>query len=437
MILDDEKIADLRPYDIRSFDGDADAPPDSLPPEGALLPVAPDKGFDPGKHQGAETGRESAFETESPEVEVSSGGTDFASIKYQRENTLLTNAERYADSIRGEAELYVRQLQGEVDALNAEAEKRYDEARRIKEAAEQEAARRIEEAEQRVEEVRAQAYREGFGQGRQDGLEKRYAEAGVYLENLESMLLHIATFRDHVDYYMERDGIRLAVLIAKKIIQQELKINKKIVWKLLAGTLSQLQGQGSCRIWLSPEDYEFAAAARPSLEKFADEDQALSFRSRADIPPGNAMIETDREVIDLSFSAQFHHVENLLYQALAEHEGNILNRPSLLGIPGWQPGQASRHPAETEPGEAETAEAETTEAEDDGAEAAAPADTETGVEPDPVAETESGEMEAAVESAPPSPIPIPEPHPAAMDVETAAAPPGGAPPPSDDERQDG
>ncbi len=432
MILDDEKIADLRPYDIRSFDGDEDAPLDSLPPEGALLPVAPDKGFDPGQHQGAETGRESAFETEAPEVEVSSGGTDFASIKYQRENTLLTNAERYADSIRGEAELYVRQLQGEVDALNAEAEKRYDEARRIKEAAEQEAARRIEEAEQRVEEVRAQAYREGFGQGRRDGLEKRYAEAGVYLENLESILLHIAKFREHVDYYMERDGIRLAVLIAKKIVQQELKINKKIVWKLLAGTLSQLQGQGSCRIWLSPEDYEFAAAARPSLEKFAEENQALNFRSRVDIPPGNAMIETDREVIDLGFAAQFHHVEDLLYQALAEREGNILNRPTLLTIPGWQPGQASWRPAE-----AETTSAEPTEAKDGGAEAAPPAASEAGVEPDPVAGMEPGETDAALDPAPPSSIPTPELQPPVMDVETAAAPPGGVPPPSDDEPNDG
>src|SRR5690348_173468 len=37
---------------------------------------------------------------------ASSVETDFASIKFQRETTLLTNAEEYATSIRREAELY-------------------------------------------------------------------------------------------------------------------------------------------------------------------------------------------------------------------------------------------------------------------------------------------------------------------------------------------
>ena len=51
------------------------------------------------------------------------GETDFAALKFARENTLLTNVEHYASSIREEAELYVRQLQAEVESLNQQADR--------------------------------------------------------------------------------------------------------------------------------------------------------------------------------------------------------------------------------------------------------------------------------------------------------------------------
>jgi flagellar assembly protein FliH len=415
MILEDDNTV-LEAYEVQSFDGE------EMQPEGALVPAEPETRFDaahvPEEHDAEDDG----FEAEQPEVEVASGGTDFASIKFQRENTLLTNAERYADSIRGEAELYVRQLQGEVDALNVEAERRYEEARQVKEAGEEEARRRVEEAEQRVEEIRAQAHGEGFEQGRKEGLQQRYEEAGVYLEQLEKILADLSHFREQVDHFMERDGIRMAVLIAKKILGQELKVNKRIVWRLLAATLAQMEGKGNFLIWLSPEDFKFATAARPALEKFTQEDQALTFRSREDLPPGNAMIETDREVIDLSFAGQFHHVESQLYQVLAEREGSVLNRPSALTPPGWKPGQ--QQPPPPQAGEGPTPMAEPQPSADDrpvvelaGAEgepqpapAAAPADV--AVPEDVAAAAQQMARQAAPAAEAPAAQPSPDSEPA-------------------------
>jgi flagellar biosynthesis/type III secretory pathway protein FliH len=114
--------------------------------------------------------------------------------------------------------------------------------------------------------------------------------------------------------------------LAKKILRQELKVNKQVVLQLLAKTLSDLEGTGTFRVWLNPEDHKFALAARPALEKFLGEDQALSLRSKADLPHGSVMIETDREMIDLSLSSQFHHLDSLLTQALSERETVVTKR---------------------------------------------------------------------------------------------------------------
>ena len=248
------------------------------------------------------------------------GETDFASLKFQRENTLLTNAESYAASIREEAQLYVRQLRGEVESLNQEAEARYAEAERIKTEAVAEAERIKAEALASLEEVREEARREGFEAGREEGVKQGYEESAPTLERLEQVLQEISQFRRRVAFYTEKDGVRLALLIAKKVLGSELKINKEAVATLVAGTLAKMQGKGAFRVWLAPADYEFVLGARKALERYLDEEQTLTLRAKPELTPGNVLIETDREVIDLTFQSQFYHLEQQLTRAIDERE---------------------------------------------------------------------------------------------------------------------
>ena len=280
---------------------------------GALVAIPASARFD-------EAGQEGGDET--------SGEPDFATIKFLRENTLLSNAEKYAASIRGEAELYVTQLRAEVDKLNEQAEARYEEARLVKERSEQDAEKLILGAEGQVAAIKEEARKEGLQSGLEEGMRRRYEEAAPQLESLERVLTELGQFRKQVAYYAEKDAIRLAVIMAKKVLWQELKLNKKALWNLLAKTLATMEGLGTFKVWLNPQDFQFANAARPSLEKFLHEDQALTFRARPDLPPGNVQIETDREMIDLTFQNQFHYLEELLNQALAERETVVLKRPA-------------------------------------------------------------------------------------------------------------
>ena len=273
---------------------------------------------------------------------------DFASIKFQRENTLLTNAESYAASIREEAQLYVQQLRGEVETLNEQAEKRYEEVAHIKEQSEQEAARLIEEAEAKVAEITEQARKDGYDVGLEEGMKRRYEEAEPHLNNLEAICNELGQFRKRVAYYTEKDGVRLALLIAKKVLNSELKINRKAVLKLVANTLSKLEGKGSFRVWLNEADYEFALKARSSLERFLDDDQALTLRSKPDLEPGNVLVETDREFIDMTLESQFFHLEQQINQTLAEREA-VVNQQIRNSSSSTPSDAASRAPAPQAP----------------------------------------------------------------------------------------
>ena len=149
----------------------------------------------------------------------------------------------------------------------------------------------------------------------------------------------ISQFRKRVAFYTEKDGVRLALLIARKILRTELKINKQAVMRLLATTLSKLEGKGTFHIWLNPQDHEFLLAARPTLERYLDDSQTLALRAKPDIEPGNVLVETDREVIDLSFESQFYHLDRSFRQTLAERD-SVLTRSSTPAPPPRPPPQA-------------------------------------------------------------------------------------------------
>jgi len=308
---------EYQPYRPQAFDDDEPRP------AGERIGLPPSAEFEPGPR--IEAGQGASFQ-DGPRQEPGAPVLDFASLKFQRENTLLTNAESYAASIREEAQLYVRQLREEVESLNREAEQRYEEAERIKTEAQAEAERQLAEVQLHVSEIRAKAHQEGFEVGQAEGIKQRYEEAAPQLERLETVLNEIRQFRKRVAFYTEKDGVRLALLIAKKLLQAELKVNKQVVARLLATSLAKMEGKGTFRVWLNPEDYKFIAAARPSLERFLDEDQALTLRAKPDLRPGNVLIETDREMIDLTFESQFYHLEQQMKQTLAERESVLLQR---------------------------------------------------------------------------------------------------------------
>ncbi len=341
--VDNEETAQdtFQPYHPQSFDRAEPAAGEAAPP----LPAAA-RGADFEQRFSEEAQHRPQFEDA---AQAAGGeGPDFASLKFQRENTLLTNAESYAASIREEAQLYVRQLRSEVESLNAEAEQRYAEAERIKAEAVAEAERLTTEAQTAMDDVRQQAHQEGYDAGYEEGLQRRYEEAAPQMERLEEILTELGQFRRRVAYYTEHDGVQLALLIAKKVLQTELKTNKQAIGRLVANTLAQLQGKGTFRLWVSAEDHQFMVGARKSLERFLDEEQSLTLRARPDLAPGNVVIETDREAIDLTFESQFYHLEQQLQQTLGERE-TVLTRPQGQGAGPQRPPPA----AQPQPGDVE------------------------------------------------------------------------------------
>lgn len=248
---------------------------------------------------------------------------DFKSGEFIQENTLLSNAENYSATIREGAQLYSERLTVEIEEKYAEAEKYRQEAESIKRNADEERRQMIRGAEQQVQSIKDEAYKSGFQQGRTEGINQRYDEAGPQVEQIESICEHLKSLRQIIRFQAEQELLQLAVLISKNVVLEELKVNPEVQYNILRAALKEVETLGKVRVFLHPDDYDFLEKSQVQLENYMNEEQTLILKPSVDVAPGAILIETDENVINFSFEKQFEAIETRLSQQLAERTARM------------------------------------------------------------------------------------------------------------------
>lgn len=250
---------------------------------------------------------------------------NFKSNEFIQEESLLTNAEAYAKTIREGAELYSEQLKAEADNRYAEAERIKQEADEIKLAAEENARQLIQNATAQVQQIRDEGYQDGFQQGQNDGMNQRYADSEALAQQVESVLSQLKNLRNIVRFQAEQDMVQMALLIAKKVVIEEITARPEIVDEITKDLLRETDTLGKVRAFVNPDDYEFLMNSKANLEKYMDEEQALILQPSLEAEPGSIFIETDEDLVNFTFQKQFEDVEELLSRKLSERHAGMYN----------------------------------------------------------------------------------------------------------------
>ena len=235
-----------------------------------------------------------------------------------REDSLLSNAQSYAQTIRDGADIYKRDMEAKGDEIRREAENIREEAETIKRGVEQERQQILREAELAAQRSQEASYNEGYEAGRQEGIERRYMESEPMAQQLEMVLEQLTSLRQIVRFQAEQELVQLALMIAKNIVIEEITINPDILKNIIKSALKELESLGKVRIFLHPDDYEFIIKCQGDLEKYIDDEQVLQIKPNIDASPGSIIIETDEDVVNYSFQQQFEKLEEELSQKLGE-----------------------------------------------------------------------------------------------------------------------
>ena len=213
--------------------------------------------------------------TDAEKIQISNG---FRNVDFFQENSLLTNAEDFAESIRSGAKLYKNQLLSKIEEQASDTERIYQQTISENQEAEKERKNLLSSTKVKVEEIKSKAYQEGFESGIQQGIQQRYDESKPLVSQISSVLEQLNSLRQVVRFQAEEELVKLALQIAKNIVAKEIKLNNSVIKNIVRVALQETEVHGKIYLFLHPDDYEFLGDCKSDLERYLNDEQSLVLR---------------------------------------------------------------------------------------------------------------------------------------------------------------
>ncbi|HPE35960.1 MAG TPA: flagellar assembly protein FliH [Spirochaetales bacterium] len=244
-----------------------------------------------------------------------------------------------ADDLRREAELFKEHWEQEKEAMIAsaraeaqgiitqaeatafeEVKRKNDQALKIRQEAEDAAEKAVKDAEgkiqaleaearSRVDEVTKEAYKKGWDQGREDGYKEGRNEVERLIGRLHVILERAMDKRAEILEQTEGQIVELVLLIARKVVKTISENQKNVVISNIAQALRKLKTRSDVIIKVNLADLQLASDHSKDFVEMAENAKRLTVVEDSSIDRGGCVIETDFGEIDARIQSQLHELE--------------------------------------------------------------------------------------------------------------------------------
>ncbi len=210
-------------------------------------------------------------------------------VDYSDENTRISNKGNKFERIN-------YKNGAEITHTNISKENRYDE---IKKGSFDETSREIEE----------KAYAKGFARGEKAGIESGNEKIELVVNSINKGLSELIKIRQEIYLETEQEIVKLAMKIARKIVCNEIRVNKDTVVNVVKEALKKVEGNEKVKVKLSSKDLQFIKSEKPAIIDKITNIENVAFEMDESIPDGGCIIETESGDIDGRIEKQFQAVE--------------------------------------------------------------------------------------------------------------------------------
>jgi flagellar assembly protein FliH len=124
-------------------------------------------------------------------------------------------------------------------------------------------------------------------------------------EQLSDTLAEVGRLREAIATRAERELVRLAIEIAKKVVHREVTIDNEIVMTLARIGISRMHNRVAATIHLHPDDFAYVTTHRHTL----DAGHALELVEDRSIGRGGCLVQTEMGDVDTRIEQQFAEIE--------------------------------------------------------------------------------------------------------------------------------
>jgi flagellar assembly protein FliH len=158
-----------------------------------------------------------------------------------------------------------------------------------------------------IMDVEKQAFEQGYAEGERIGKQMGETMMETICKRYEKSLTDLAAAQKQMTEAMEEQTVRLALEVARKIVQRELTMDLDLVGALAAVALKRVSGHQSITLRISRTDFERVHAA------IAGMNPAVTVKVDATLERGDFLIETGQTHLDGRVSSQIATISRALF----------------------------------------------------------------------------------------------------------------------------
>lgn len=168
------------------------------------------------------------------------------------------------------------------------------------------------EFQEKLQLEKEEVFRNGFEDGKQSGYEKGKNEIKETVSTFTSFFREIKKQRENLLLEAEKDVIKLALFLAEKIVNSEIKTNPEKLYSLVKDALAHLVDKETFRLKVSSQDYPLVKKFEKRILDEIEGIKNLSIEEDPRVRKGGCLVETDSGNIDARIESQLEVLREAL-----------------------------------------------------------------------------------------------------------------------------
>ena len=159
-------------------------------------------------------------------------------------------------------------------------------------------------------------YNIGFADGQSQGVKIEKEKIFSKLNLINQTIDELKKYKKTIYKNAEKSVLDLALTISKKIVYNEVLINKNIVLSVISESLKKVMDQEKIIVKVNSEDLLFIKENKKLLNEMSLKNNTVKFVEDCEVQCGGCIIETDSGVIDARTESQFNAIEEAIKESL-------------------------------------------------------------------------------------------------------------------------
>jgi flagellar assembly protein FliH len=167
----------------------------------------------------------------------------------------------------------------------------------------------IKAAEAERDRIRDRARRDGLELARADALEQARADAAPIVDLLRRAAAAIEEKRAEVAVLAERDLVKLAILVATKLVKTELSTGMPVAEENLRRAIELTANRRELKVLLHERDLARIEEYLPELRREFADVRKISLEASPSVEPGGVIVQTREGSVDATIATQLDQIE--------------------------------------------------------------------------------------------------------------------------------